>query len=122
MRKREAGKGLKNEPRNTRTTRKKEKVVSCEKREENNPQIRRFTQMKMGCYSQKKNRKNIATKKLGAAFGRNQNNYYCQCLPKKSSFFGAPNLTFFDFYKKGCSAGESNKLKIRVFRIIRYSI
>jgi len=37
---------------------------------------------------------------LGAASGRNQNNYYCQCLPKKSSFFGAPNLTFLIFTRR----------------------
>ena len=41
---------------------------------------------------------------------------------EKIFLFRCSEFDFFDFYKRGCSAGESNKLKSRIFRIIRYCI
>ena len=70
----------------------------------------------------------------GAAFGRNQNNYYHPKGCGKSVFgkllmyaekiflFRCSEFDFFNFYKRGCSTGESNKLKSKIFHIIRCRI
>ena len=41
---------------------------------------------------------------------------------EKIFLFRCSEFDFFDFYKRDCSAGESNKLKSRIFCIIRCCI
>ena len=39
---------------------------------------------------------------------------------EKIFLFRCSEFDFFNFYKRSCSAGESNRMKSRIFRIIRY--